>query len=724
MTSAAGPSGGFQERAASGSVEKLAVDAVKVLSMDAVQAAASGHPGAPMALAPVGYVLWTRHLRHNPRDPKWPDRDRFVLSAGHASMLLYSLLHLTGYDLSLDDLRNFRQWGSKTPGHPEHGHTAGVETTTGPLGQGVANSVGMALAERWLAERWNRPGHRVVDHRTWAVCSDGDLMEGLSHEAAEIAGHQRLGKLTWIFDDNRITIEGDTALATATDQARRFEGYGWHTLSVEDGTDLEEIDAALAAAKAETERPTLIVLRTTIAEGSPNMAGLASTHGAPLGAEEVEATKRAIGYPSLEPFHVAPAALERWRQCVARGAERQGAWRRRFEAYRAAHPDAATAMEAELAGKLPKGWDDALPELSEAPATATRNHSGKALQAAARALPNMVGGSADLGGSNKTDIAGGGDLLAGAPGGRIVHFGVREHAMGAIMNGMALHGGVRPFGGTFLVFSDYMRPAIRLAALMGLPVVHVFTHDSIGLGEDGPTHQPVEHLAALRAIPGLLDLRPADGPETVEAWRAALGNATGPSFLSLTRQTVPVIDRKAPGTGSAKGLHRGGYVLREPAGRVEAPAADEDAPDGDASGTERTAAGEPAAAGRVARSSRGIDAVILASGSEVALALEAQSRLAGEGVRVRVASLPSWRLFAAQSAEYRAKVLPEGVPRVSVEAGASMGWDRWLGTGGAAVGIDRFGASAPYGEVYRRYGITTDAVCEAVRRQVRRRVRE
>lgn len=703
------PAGGSQERAASASpveglakgpverraaVERLAVDAVKVLSMDAVQAAASGHPGAPMALAPLGYVLWTRHLRHNPKDPGWPDRDRFVLSAGHASMLLYSLLHLTGYDLSLDDVRNFRQWGSRTPGHPEHGHTAGVETTTGPLGQGVANTVGMALAERWLAERWNRPGHRVVDHRTWAVCSDGDLMEGLSHEAAEIAGHQRLDKLTWIFDDNRITIEGDTALATATDQARRFAGYGWHTLSVEDGTDLEEIDAALAAAKAETERPTLIVLRTTIAEGSPNMAGSASTHGAPLGTEEVEATKRAIGYPSQEPFHVDPAALELWRRCVARGAERQGAWRRRFEAYRAAHPDAATAMKAELGGELPEGWDDALPDLSEAPATATRNHSGKALQAAARALPNMVGGSADLGGSNKTDIAGGGDLLPSAPGGRIVHFGVREHAMGAIMNGMALHGGVRPFGGTFLVFSDYMRPAIRLAALMGLPVVYVFTHDSIGLGEDGPTHQPVEHLAALRAIPGLLDLRPADGPETVEAWRAALRNATGPSFLSLTRQTVPVIDRKAPGTGSAKGLHRGGYVLREPIGSTES---------------------------RVGGRSPGIDAVILASGSEVALALEAQTRLADEGVRVRVASLPSWRLFAAQSAEYRAEVLPEGVPRVSVEAGSSVGWERWLGARGHAVGIDRFGASAPFREVYRRYGITADAVCEAVRRQVRRR---
>ena len=669
-------------------VEKLAVDAIKVLSMDAVQAANSGHPGTPMALAPVGYVLWTRHLRHNPRDPEWPGRDRFVLSAGHASMLLYSLLHLSGYDLSLDDIRQFRQWDSKTPGHPEHGHTAGVETTTGPLGQGVANTVGMALAERWLAAHWNRPSHPVVDHRTWAICSDGDLMEGISHEAAEIAGHQKLGKLTWIFDDNRITIEGATDLATATDQARRFEGYGWHVVSVDDGSNLGAIGLALRAAKAETKRPTLIVLRTTIADGSPNMAGLASTHGAPLGADEIEATKRAIGYPSLEPFHVDPAAAERWRRCVERGAEQQEEWARRFEAFRAAHPDAAAELEDALAGDLPDGWGDALPDLSEAPATATRNHSGKVLQAAARALPNLLGGSADLGGSNKTDIADGGDLLAVNPGGRIVHFGVREHAMASIMNGMALHGGVRPFGGTFLVFSDYMRPAIRLAALMGLPVVYVFTHDSIGLGEDGPTHQPVEHLAALRAIPGLLDLRPADGPETAEAWRAALANTDGPSFLSLTRQTVPVIDRSAPGAGSAKGLHRGGYVLREP---LPLPGA----------------SSLPGASA--------LDAAILASGSEVALALDAQRHLADEGVQVRVVSLPSWRLFAAQSAEYRAEVLPPGVPRVSVEAGSTLGWHRWLGDKGTAVGIDRFGASAPFQEVYQRYGITSKAVCEAVR---------
>ena len=662
---------------ASTTIEQLAIDTVKALAMDAVQEANSGHPGTPMALAPVGYVLWTRHLRHNPRDPLWADRDRFVLSAGHASMLIYSLLHLTGYDLTLNDIRRFRQWDSMTPGHPEFGHTPGVETTTGPLGQGVANTVGMTLAERWLANRYNRRGHRVVDHRTWAICSDGDLMEGISHEAAEIAGHQRLDKLTWIFDDNRITIEGATDLATATDQRRRFEGYGWHVLSVEDGTDLEAIDAALEAAKAETARPTLIVLRTTIAEGSPNMAGTAATHGAPLGAAEIEATKRNIGYPSHEPFHVEPAAVEHWRRGAAGWAEAQAGWRRRFEAYRADHPELAADFEAAVAGELPTGWEAALPDLTDAPATATRNHSGRALQGAAGAIANLLGGSADLGGSNKTDIAGGGDLLADNPGGRIIHFGVREHAMGALMNGMALHGGVRPFGGTFLIFSDYMRPAIRLAALMGLPVIYVFTHDSIGLGEDGPTHQPVEQLAALRGIPGLLDLRPADGPETVEAWSVALRHRNGPSFLSLTRQTVPVIHR-GPGHASADGLHRGGYVLRE----------------------------SPTGA---------LDAVIIASGSEVGVALEAREALAADGIGTRVVSLPSWRLFGDQPAGYRDEVLPPGAPRVSVEAGSTMGWGRWVGDDGTAIGIDRFGASAPSPEMYRRYGITAAAVGDAVR---------
>lgn len=664
-------------------VEQLAIDTVKVLAMDAVQKADSGHPGTPMALAPVGYVLWTRHLRHNPRDPGWVDRDRFVLSAGHASMLIYSLLYLTGYDLSLEDIRQFRQWGSRTPGHPEYGHTPGVETTTGPLGQGVANTVGMALAERWLATRYNRPGHRIVDHRTWAICSDGDLMEGISHEAAEIAGHQKLGKLTWIFDDNRITIEGSTDLATATDQCRRFQGYGWHTLTVDDGTDPEAIDNALKAARAETERPTLIVLTTTIAEGSPNMAGTAATHGAPLGAAEIEATKRNIGYPSLEPFHVEPAALKHWRRGAAEWAMRQDAWVRRFEAFRAKHPALAADFEAAARGEVPAGWEEALPDLCEEPATATRNHSGRVLREAARRIPTMLGGSADLGGSNKTDISGGGDLLPDNPGGRIMHFGVREHAMGAVMNGMALHGGVHPFGGTFLIFSDYMRPAIRLAALMGLPVTYVFTHDSIGLGEDGPTHQPVEQLATLRAIPGLLDLRPADGPETAEAWRAALRHRKGPSFLALTRQSVPVIDRGA-GLPSPDGLHRGAYILREPTGDS-------------------------------------LDAVLIASGSEVGIALAARNELAADGIGARVVSMPSWRLFSAQPREYREEVLPHAVLKVSVEAGSTPGWERWVGDAGISIGIDHFGASAPWQEIYARYGITAAAVRDAVGEALARR---
>ena len=657
--------------------EKLAVDTVKVLAMDAVEAASSGHPGTPMALAPLGYVLWTRHLRHNPKNPNWPDRDRFVLSAGHASMLIYSLLHLTGYDLSLDDLKNFRQLGGRTPGHPEYGHCPGVETTTGPLGQGLANTVGMALAERWLAARHNRPGHEIVSHRTWAICSDGDLMEGVSHEAAEIAGHQKLAKLTWIFDDNRITIEGSTDLATATDQRRRFEGYGWHVLSVADGTDLGAIDRALAAARAERERPTLIVLGTRIAEGSPGMVGTAASHGAPLGAAEVEATKRAIGYPSLQPFHVEPTALAEWRGGAEGWAEAEADWRRRLEAYRAEAPEAAATFEAQISGALPPGWEAAIPDLGSRPATATRHHSGVVLQGVAGAVRNLVGGSADLGGSNKTDIAGGGDLSSSAPGGRVVHFGVREHAMGAVMNGMALHGGVHPFGGTFLIFSDYMRPAIRLAALMGLPVTYVFTHDSIGLGEDGPTHQPVEQLATLRAVPGLLDLRPADGPETAEAWRAALRYRGGPSFLALTRQTVPPIDRSG-GLPGARGLHRGAYVLREPSGARP-------------------------------------DVVLVASGSEVAIALRAGAGLAEDGIAARVVSMPSWRLFAEQSYSYRAEVIPPDALRVSLEAGGTMGWERWVGEDGVSLGIDGFGASAPWERLYEHYGITVDQVRRAVR---------
>jgi transketolase len=660
--------------------ERLAVDAVRVLSMDAVQKANSGHPGTPMALASVGYVLFHRHMRHNPANPAWPDRDRFVLSVGHASMLLYSLLHLSGYRVSLDDIKSFRQLGSPTPGHPEFGHTPGVETTTGPLGQGVATSVGMALAERWLGARFNRPGHEIVDHYTYALCSDGDLMEGISHEAAAVAGHQQLGKLIWIFDDNRITIEGDTALSTATDQAKRFEGYGWHVVHVHEGNNLEAVDLALSEARQETSRPSLVVLRTTIAHGSPNKAGSASTHGAPLGDDEIAATKKNLGYPSLEPFHVDPQGLEHWRGCVRRGERFQEGWNAKFAIYRAQFPELADEYLKMLGHVLPGDWDAHVPDLSAPDGEdATRGWSGKVLQGIAAGVANLVGGSADLGPSNKTDIKGADSLLPATPDGRVVHFGIREHAMAAIMNGMMLHGGVRPFGGTFLVFSDYMRPAIRLAALQGLPVTYVFTHDSIGLGEDGPTHQPIEQLAALRAIPNLVDLRPGDAAETEVAWRVAMERASGPTFLALSRQKVPILDRTVLAT--AEGLRKGGYVIAEATG------------------------GAPAA-------------IVLASGTELSLALEARERLEEDGIPTRVVSLPSWRLFEQQGPEYRNEVLPPDVTnRVSLEAGSTFGWARWVGSAGRSIGIDRFGASAPAEILFEQFGVTVRAVVAAVREQ-------
>ncbi len=657
---------------------RLAVDAVRVLSMDAVQKANSGHPGTPMALAPAGYLLWRHHLRHNPENPRWVDRDRFVLSVGHASMLLYSLLHLSGYELTLDDLRNFRQWGSPTAGHPEYGHAEGIETTTGPLGQGVANSVGMALAERWLAHHFNRPGHTVVDHYTYAFCSDGDLMEGVSHEAAELAGHQRLGKLIWVFDDNEITIEGSTDLASSTRQLQRFEGYGWHVQQVEGGNDLEALDAALRAARTETERPSLIALRTVIGWGSPNKAGSADTHGAPLGEEEIRLTKENLGYPSQEPFFVPTEAREEWGRSIGRGRELEEEWNARFQAYREAHPELARDFETWLAGELPQGWRDALPDFSGAEkGAATRATSGKVIQALAGAVPNLIGGSADLGPSNKTEIEGADSLLPATPGGRNLHFGVREHAMGGILNGLALHGGIRSYGGTFLIFSDYMRPSIRLAALMGLPVTYVFTHDSIGLGEDGPTHQPVEHLPALRAIPNLMDLRPGDAAETTEAWALAMERTDGPAFLSLTRQGVPPLDRSR--SPDPENVRRGGYIFREAGG------------------------GEP-------------QAIILASGSELHLAVAAADTLEADGLPTRVVSLISWHLFGGQDPVYREEVLPRRIrARVAIEAASPMGWERWVGDGGSVVGIDRFGASAPAGRLFQEYGITAEAVVERVR---------
>lgn len=660
--------------------QRLAIDAVRVLSMDAVQKANSGHPGTPMALAPVGYEIFRNHLRHNPADPQWLDRDRFVLSVGHASMLLYSLLHLSGYEVSEEDIRNFRQWGSPTAGHPEYGHIPGAETTTGPLGQGVANSVGFALAERWLATRFNRPDHEIVDHYTYALCSDGDIMEGVSHEAADIAGHQKLGKLIWIWDDNEITIEGSTDLSMSTDQAKRFEAYGWHVLTVEDGNDLAAIGKALEAARAETERPTFIVLKTTIAYGSPGKAGTAAAHGAPLGADEIEATKKNLGYPSLEPFHVTDEAREEWAECGPRGAELQAGWEKRFDAYRSAHPDAAAEFLRMMTGDLPEGWDAHVPDLSHPEkADATRGWSGKVIQGLAKGLPNLIGGSADLGGSNKTDIAGADSLLPATPGGRLMHYGVREHAMGSIMNGMALHGGVRPYAGTFLIFSDYMRPAVRLAGLMGQPVVYVYSHDSIGLGEDGPTHQPVEQLGSLRMIPNLMDLRPADAAETEMAWRVAVERSDGPAFLALSRQKVALLDRSdreaAPGRlASADGLRRGGYVLREAAGAAP-------------------------------------ELILIASGTEVGLALESADALEAEGTPTRVVSLPSWYLFGLQDRGYRDEVLPPSVrARVSIEAGSTFGWTRWVGDAGASVGLDHFGASAPAEVLFEKFGFDVENV--------------
>ncbi|HVZ49635.1 MAG TPA: transketolase [Gemmatimonadaceae bacterium] len=660
-------------------LELLAINTVRTLAMDAVQAAESGHPGTPMALAPLAYVLFHRHMRHNPADPAWPNRDRFVLSAGHASMLLYASLHLSGYDLSLDEIRRFRQWGSKTPGHPEVGHTPGVETTTGPLGQGVGNAVGMAFAERLLAGEFNRDGHAIVDHTTWFIAGDGDLMEGVSHEAASFAGHQKLGKLIGFFDDNRITIDGSTDLSCSDDVVARFTAYGWHVTRVADVNDLDALDIAIAEARAETARPSLIVVRSHIGYGSPNRVDTAKAHGEALGTDEVALTKKNIGWAWTEPFTVPAEAAAHWRTVRDRGGVAQDAWRRQLIAYAQAFPADAKELGRRMHGDLPAGWEAALPAFDASNGSiASRAASGVVLNAIAPKIPELAGGSADLSGSNLTTLRGMPFASPRAPAGRNVHFGIREHAMGAVMNGMALHGGVIPYGGTFLVFADYMRPAIRLAALMNRQAIYVFTHDSIGLGEDGPTHQPVEHLAALRCIPNVLVVRPADAAETTEAWRAAIGNRTGPTALVLTRQKLALIDRSryAP----AAGLARGAYVLSEP-----------DRP--------------PAV-------------VLIASGSEVQVALDAQAVLAAEGVAARVVSAPCLELFARQDAAYRGAVLPAGVPRVAVEAAHPMSWYRWVGDAGAVVGIERFGASAPYQRLYEEFGITPAAVAAAARRVI------
>ncbi|MFZ9898539.1 MAG: transketolase [Gemmatimonadaceae bacterium] len=656
----------------------LAIDTVRTLSMDAVQQAESGHPGTPMALAPLAYALYTRHVKHNPADPHWPDRDRVVLSAGHASMLLYSTLYLSGYDLTLDDLKAFRQWGSKTPGHPEVGHTAGVETTTGPLGQGIGNAVGMAVAEAQLAATFNRDGHTPIDHYTWFIAGDGCLMEGISHEAASFAGHQRLGKLIGFWDDNNITIDGRVSLASSDDVAARFAAYGWQVLHLADVNDQEAIDRVIAEAKADTARPTLICTKTIIGYGSPNRADTAKAHGEPLGKEEIALTKQAYGWPSTEPFHVPEEALTHWREAKSRGVTLQKAWMDRFMAFTKAQPVAAKELGRRWHGDLPTGWEKTLPKFDATSGNvASRAASGTVLNAIAPALPELLGGSADLTGSNLTDVKGSALFSAEDRTGRNFRYGIREHGMGAIMNGMALHGGVIPYGGTFLVFADYMRPAIRLAALMKQRVIYVFTHDSIGLGEDGPTHQPIEHLTSLRCIPNLLVLRPADANEVAEAWRIALMHRDGPSAIILTRQKLSCVDRTthAPAIDATKGA----YVLK-------------DAPTGSTP-----------------------TAVILASGSEVEIALQAQTELAAGGIPTRVVSMCSMELFAAQDAAYQASVLPAGIRRVAIEAAHPMSWYRWVGDTGTIIGISTFGASAPAPTLYREYGITAEAVVRAVR---------
>ncbi len=654
-------------------LERLCVNTLRFLAVDGVERANSGHPGTPMEAAGLGHVLWTQILRHNPRDPRWPNRDRFILSAGHASMLLYGLLHLTGYVLSLDDLRSFRQWDSKTPGHPEYGHTAGVETTTGPLGQGFATGVGMALAERALAARFNRPGFRLVDHAVWAFVSDGDVMEGLSSEAASLAGHLRLGNLKYVYLDNRITIEGSTDLAFSEDVGRRFEAQGWRVLRIDDPENLPDVKAVFESAVASSEKPTLVIARTHIGFGSPHKQDSAEAHGAPLGAEETALAKKALGWPATPAFHVPEEVRRRMSVAAERGRREQAAWEELLVRYRAAHPELAAQWDAFRASPVIEGWQSRLPTFQANESLATRQASGKVLNALAPVLPTLLGGSADLAPSNNTEIKGGGDFSATKVG-RNLHFGIREHAMGAALNGLALEG-LLPYGATFLTFVDYMRPAVRLAALMKLGVIYVLTHDSIGVGEDGPTHQPVEHVASLRAIPGLTVIRPADANETVFAWRAAVENRKGPTAIILSRQKLPTLDRTrfAP----AEGLLRGGYRLT-PAG-VD-------------------------------------DVLLIATGSEVPLALAARDILAGEKIRAGVVSLPSWELFEAQDPAYRDGVLPPAVrARVVVEAGVSQGWHRYAGPWGELVTLDRFGASAPGEVVMEKFGFHPARVAQAAR---------
>ncbi len=660
-------------------LEENVVNTIRMLALDAVQAANSGHAGLPMGMATAALTLWRRHLRYNPANPDWHNRDRFILSAGHGSMLLYSLLHLTGYDLPLQELKNFRQYGSMTPGHPEYGHAPGVETTTGPLGQGFANGVGMAIAEQWLAANFNRPGHDVISHHIYAIVSDGDLMEGVAQEAASLAGHLRLGKLIYLYDDNRVTIDGYTDLAFTEDQYQRFEAYGWHVLKV-DGMDGAAVDTAIAAAKQDP-RPSLIGCTTVIGFGAPKQ-GEPDMHSDALPDDEVAQTKANLEWPQDPTFYLPEAVCDFCLQAVARGKRLETDDRAQWDAYAAAHPELAAQLSAMLQGQLPDGWEEALPTFDSGGSQATRNASGDTLNALAPVITNLIGGSADLAPSNKTIISGSPDFQPDSYSGRNFRFGVREHGMGAVLNGMALHGGVIPYGGTFLVFSDYMRASIRLAALMGVPAIFIFTHDSIGVGEDGPTHQPVEQVAALRAIPNLTVIRPADANEVAQAWKAALQNKSGPTALIFSRQNLPVYDRTAAGVAAAEGAALGGYVFYQSNGANGA------AP----------------------------ELALISSGSELELAYAAAQSLADNGASVRVVSLPSWELFAAQTPAYQQEVLPSNAKKLSVEAGVTQGWERWVGNDparGAVIGLNRFGASAPQQDVYAKLGLTVDAVIGA-----------
>jgi transketolase len=661
------------------SIEELTINTIRTLSMDAVQKANSGHPGTPMALAPLAYVLWKKFLRFNPQNPRWLDRDRFILSNGHASMLLYAMLYLCGYEVSLDDLKNFRQWGSKTPGHPEYGLTPGVETTTGPLGQGLMNSVGMAMAEAHLAAVYNRENFDIIDHFTYAFCSDGDLMEGASHEAASLAGHFGLGKLIWIYDDNHITIEGKTDLTYSDNVSRRFEAYHWQVQNVaEAANNLELISRALEHARQEKTRPSLIIVRSHIGYGSPNMQDTPEVHGAPLGEEEIKLTKRFYGWPEEEKFLVPDKVLSHMKEAAASGTQKEQEWQEKYSAYKKTYPDLAKQLEAALQNNLLRGWDKVIPVFkSDSPAIATRSASAKIINSIAPKIPWLVGGSGDLAPSTRTLIDSSGYFAKGQYQQRNIAWGIREHAMCAMASGMALHGGIRPFVSTFFVFTDYARPAIRLAALMELPVIYVMTHDSIGLGEDGPTHQPVEHLASLRAMPHLCIIRPADANETAQAWRVAIERKIRPTMLILSRQNLPILDQEK--YGDAAGVAKGAYILSKEKQRLP-------------------------------------QVILIASGSEVQLVLEAQQKLWQENIDARVVSMPSWELFREQTKGYRNKILPRRIKtRLAMEAGSPMGWEEWVGPRGEIMGINKFGASAPYKELYKEYGLTVDHIIEKVK---------